>query len=272
LLLAGLCIGASSVRAQAPHRFPAVMTQPVFARGMNDNAGLPFLLSAVLPGAGQYQLGKDRWVAFLALETWAWATYFDQKSHGRQLERRYRDLAWSVARRVDAITRRDTVFAYYEAMADLHDSGRFDMDPLAAGVQPELDTLTYNGKQWQLAKSFYFPRGLDFVPGTQEYEAALQYYRTNAIPVGYGWSWEQSELEQEFFGRLIGESDDAFRRATRSLGLILANHVASAIDALVTARLQAVSEGARRLRVGSELEPAGTSILWRTTVRFTLGN
>jgi len=212
-------------------------------------------------------------VPYLAVEVWGWLSYVNHKSHGESLERRYRDLAWSVARRFDPpLTRRDTTFAYYEAMAGFHDSGEFDTNRDLAGIQPpENDTITFNGRQWRQAKLLYL-RGVGQTPGTPDYERALEYYRANAIPPGYGWSWGDSNLEQQVFNRLIRDSDDAIRRATRTLGLILANHVASAIDALVTARLDAAARGGRQIKVGSELAPAGGSILWKTTVRFPIGN
>lgn len=236
-----------------------------------SKAGVAFTASAVVPGAGQLLLGKDRWVPYLALEVWAWASFAKQRSSARSIEGEYRDLAWRVARRIDAIARRDSAFTYYEAMTKYHESGAFDADPSLPGIQPEQNVATYNGEQWRLAREQYLPRGQDLPPGTREYERALEYYRNNAIPRGYGWSWGESNLEQQVFRQLIADSDDAFRAATRSLGLILANHVVSAIDALVTARLQAAAEGERRFRVGSELSPAGGSMLWTTTVRVPLG-
>jgi hypothetical protein len=236
----------------------------------SDRAGIAFLASSLLPGAGQYYLREERWVPYLALEAWAWITYANQQSRGRALERRYRDLAWQVARRICPGARRDTTFQYYEHMADFHESGAFDTDESVSGVQPEQRVQTYNGQQWLRAKALYL-RGFEAPPGTPEYHRALDYYAQNAIPSGYCWSWGDSNLEQDSFNRLIDQSDSALRAATRTLGLILANHVVSAIDALVTARLQAVTQGAMRLQIGSALEPIGPSLQWTTTVRLTLG-
>jgi hypothetical protein len=247
----------------APARPPTSVTVP--------KTGVAFVASAILPGAGQLLLNKDRWVPYLALELYAWASYAKQRSRARSIEAEYRELAWRVARRIDSIERRDSVFTYYEAMYKWHQSGAFDSDPLQAGLQPELDSTTYNGEQWRLARAQYLPRGEDLPPGTPQYQRALDYYRQNAIPPGYGWSWGESNLEQQVFGRLITDSDDAFRVATRNLGLILANHVVSAIDALVTARLQSAAEGGHQFRIGSELAPAGRSMVWTTTVRFEVG-
>lgn len=257
----------ATLSAQGPLRSTILLQEPK----SKVQPGIAFFASALLPGAGQLYQGKDRWVPYLALETWAWVTYANQKSRGHSLERQYRDLAWLVARRIDAGVRRDTTFPYYESMRDYHESGAFDSDLQIAGVQPETDTATYNGKQWERARALFLPGGLDFPPGTPQYQSALQYYRRNAIPFGYGWSWGESNLEQQVFQRLIEDSDDALRNAGTTLGLILANHVVSAIDALVTARLQAAASGRSQIRVGSELEPAGGSMVWKSTVRFTVG-
>ncbi len=207
---------------------------------------------------------------YLALETWAWISYANQQSRGRALERRYRDLAWQVARRVCPGVRRDTAFAYYEAMADFHESGAFDMNEGVSGIQPESRQQTYNGQQWVRAKALFL-RGFEAPPGSPEYNRAIEYYSVHAIPAGYCWSWGDSNLEQDAFNRLIDQSDGALRAATRTLGLILANHVVSAIDALISARLQALARSDMRIKIGSALEPVGEGLQWKTTVRLTLG-
>jgi hypothetical protein len=260
-----------------PHGLPAQgpllqrpVLQPAGAGLPEGRAGLAFLASAMLPGAGQYYLGEERWVPYLALEAWAWISYARQQSRGRTLERRYRNLAWQVARRICPGVRRDTAFAYYEAMAQYHDSGAFDSNNQVAGTQPELRAQTYNGQQWLRAQALFLP--FSSSPGTPEYQRALSYYEQNAIPPGYCWSWGDSNLEQEYFNRLIDDSDDALRTATRTLGLILANHVVSAIDALITARLRTAATGDLDINLRSELEPVGGAIQWKTTVRFPLGH
>ena len=232
------------------------------------NPGIAFIASAILPGAGQYYAGAERWPPFLAVEGWAWLKYFQRKSHGRELEQRYRDLAWSVARRISGEERRDSVFTYYEAIGEHAESGLFDADPLTPALEPELDTLTFNGQQWERAKELFFRGAANPVPGSAEYDRALAYYRANAIPPGYTWSWRNSELEFREYRETISRSDEAFRSATRLLGVIFANHLVSAVDALVLSRVQALSE--HRIRIGSTLEPAGSGTIWTTTVRIPI--
>ncbi|HET9440424.1 MAG TPA: hypothetical protein VFO52_09645 [Longimicrobiales bacterium] len=233
------------------------------------NAGIAFIASAVLPGAGQYYVKAERWPPYLAVEGWAWMKYLQRRAHGRDMERRYRDLAWSVARRIGTETRRDSVFTYYEAIGQYRESGLYDADPVTSVLDPEPDTSTFNGVTWKRARALFFRGSSVPQPGTPEYERALAYYRANAIPAGYVWSWRNSELEHEEFKEAISRSDEAFRSATRMLGVILANHLVSAVDALVLARVQALSE--HRIRLGSALEPAGSGYIWMTTVRIPIG-
>ena len=226
--------------------------------------GAAFLASALVPGAGQAYLHLGRWAPYVAVEAWAWISYANHWSRGKSLERDYRDLAWNVARRISVGPRRDSIFPYYEAMSEALESGAFDMDPVATGIQPDLDPVTFNGQQWLRAKSLYMPSG-NAQPGSPEYERALQYYTTVAIPATYAWSWSDNRLELEEFKRTITNRDRAFRSGTRTLGLILANHMVSAIDALVTARLR---ESGRHLDLDSRLERDYGGMTWTSTVRI----
>jgi hypothetical protein len=232
--------------------------------------GVAFLASALLPGAGQRLQGQDRWVPYLALEAWGWLDYRRRRNAGHRLEERYRELAWSVARRVSTGERRDTVFEYYEAMAHWEASGVFDLDGRTPAVQPERDPGTYNGMIWQLAVAIYVPRGAPAEAGTAAYEAALRYYERHAVPPGYAWSWGAAGLEQQVFQELIRESDEALRAASRVLGLILANHAVSAVDALLVSRLRA--QGPERVQVGLEsaLLPGSRGPRWGIGMRVGL--
>ncbi len=223
--------------------------------------GVAFAASAVVPGAGQFLLHADRWVPFAAVEAWGWFSYFDRRGNGRSLARDFRDLAWSVARRVSVGGRRDSIFEYYEAMSHFASSGALDGDPRTSGVQPELDSTTFNGELWVLAKALYFPGGIDMPPGTQAYERALQYYLGRAIPASFAWAWGDSNLEQQTFRELIRRSDESLRSSTQILGLLLANHMVSAINALVAGRLQAKNAPVR-LRVGSSFEAGDPQGRW----------
>lgn len=200
--------------------------------------GAAFLASALVPGAGQWRLGDDRWLPYLLVEAWGWVTYLTNRAGAGRYRDDYRDLAWAVARRISVGERRDTVFEYYETLMHWQTSGAFDVDPRTAGIQPETDLSTYNGDVWRLARSLLIPGGASAPPGSPEYQRALDYYLEHAIPDGYAWAWGPNGLEQQRFRELIRSSDEAARAATLRLGIVLANHVVSAVDALVLARVR----------------------------------
>ena len=230
--------------------------------------GLLMAASAIAPGAGQYLMGADRWVPYAVLEVWGWIAYADRRGEARSREDHYKDLAWSVARRISTGVRRDTVFDYYESMARFSSSGAFDTDLRQAGIQPETDPDTFNGEKWLLASSLFIPSGGFFPPGTIEYQRALDYYVRHAIPGSFAWAWGDSELEQQVFNELIRASDAAQREATWLLATIVANHVVSAIDALILARLQARGDGPA-VRVGSGLERDDGGWRWKAVARLS---
>lgn len=253
-----------------PVELPAGL-QAAAQRGVHP--GKAFLASAILPGAGQWLQGEDRWVPYLIGETWAWATYFANRGRAGGFRQDYRDLAWSVARRVSVGTRRDTVFEYYETLSEWQTSGAFDVDPRTDGTQPETDVTTFNGDVWRLARSLLIPGGASAPPGSPEYERALRYYLEHAVPAGYAWAWGPNGLEQQRFRELIRASDDAARAATLRLGIILANHVISAVDALVIARIResAGGDGAAGLRLESRVLPDATDG-WRWTAGIRIAH
>ena len=259
--LAAICGLARPLSGQRIEAFvPTASRVVVAAPGGEPSAAGVFLASAVLPGAGQYRLGAGRWVAYAAVEAWAWINWLDTRGEADELEKAYRDLAWSVARRISVGRRQDREFEYYERMSHFPESGTFDADPILDGIQPEEDPATYNGSVWELARAIYLPAGADSVPPSEAaIEAALDYYERNAIEPGFAWSWGTNQLEHEHFQSLIRQSDAAARAGTTLLGVVLVNHVVSAVDALFTARLRddEGKPGGIRLRSENRVQPDG---------------
>jgi hypothetical protein len=256
-VMAAVLVGPPRVHAQArldSRVFPSVESRPLafVQEPVRVAPGIAMLASAALPGAGQFLLDRDRWVPYLALELWAWLSFVNRRGDAHALASDYRDLAWTAARRVSVGNRIDPSFPYYESMSHFEASGLLDTDPRIAGVQPEVDTRTYNGDQWALARSLYFPGGIDYPAGSPEYERALQYYLDHGIGPAFTWAWGDRVLEQQTFRELIRRSDEAYRTTTQLLGLILVNHMVSAIDALVLGRTERI--GAAGLRLESRME------------------
>jgi hypothetical protein len=133
------------------------------------------------------------------------------------------------------------VFEYYETMERFAESGRYDRDPGPALI-PEIDPTTYNGSVWLLARRTFWPDpDAPPDPGSLAYMAAVRFYQEHAVGPDFLWSWRDASLEQGVFREAIRRSDDAFRRTQSMLGVLLANHVASAVDALISSRLSAAA-------------------------------
>ncbi len=199
--------------------------------------GRAFLYSALVPGLAQRKQGKGRWLAYLAVEGAAWIAFGHAQWSGTNERSQYRDLAWDVARLFDGV-RIDGNFQYYETMEKFQDSGVFDTNPTAPGIQPEMDLSTFNGQAWSLATEIHFAPGTNPGPGDPEYEAALLDYRIRAYDQRFEWTWAGQSAAWADYMDLIESSDRSLRRASQFLGVIIVNHLLSGIDAFITARAQ----------------------------------
>ena len=227
--LAGLLVIAAASGAVAQQQQPPAS---VFVRP---------LASLLLPGSGQLLAHQDRGAVYLAAEVYL-VSRFLQLDHEAMAEaQRFQNLAFNVARRAYGPVRRDTIFEYYEQMERFAESGAYDADPGAAFV-PETDPNTYNGSVWLLARRTYWEDpNVPPDPTSPQYWKALQFYQARAVGPDFEWSWRDHSLEHEVFRDYIKRSDNAFRRAQNQIGLLLANHVLSAVDALISARLSAAA-------------------------------
>jgi hypothetical protein len=221
------------------------------------------LASLLLPGTGQLLAHQDRGAVYLAAEVYL-VSRFLQLDHEAVAEaQRFQNLAFDVARRSFGPVRRDTIFEYYEQMERFAESGAYDKDPGPALV-PESDPSTYNGSMWLLARQTYWEDpNVSPDPMSPQYLNALQFYQARAVGPNFLWSWRNHSLEHEVFRDYIKRSDDAFRRAQTQIGLLLANHVLSAVDALVSARLSAATGRAAQMRTSVGLSG-------RSEVRFSI--
>jgi hypothetical protein len=196
------------------------------------------LASAIVPGTGQAWLGQDRFVAYLAVEAYAWARYAADAREGRQARTSYRNLASQVARRPFSATRPVGDFDYYERMEKFVASGAFDAIP-GGDLDPETDTATANGAIWLLARQTYWSNPA-VAPSrdSAEYKFAEEFYRERAVRPEYRWSWGNAQLEYAEYRRTIRRSNNAYRNSLEDLGLVIANHALSTVDAFITVRLR----------------------------------
>jgi hypothetical protein len=205
------------------------------------------LASLAVPGTGQLLAGQERGLVYLAAETYLVARFLTLRGEGRREADRFRDLAFRVARARFAGSRRDTIFEYYEQMERFRSSGSYDDDPSPLFL-PEQDPTTYNGSVWVLARQTFWANPDSEPPVNSEpYLNAVSFYRARAVGPDFLWSWQNADLERQLFGQTIRRSDEAFRRAGSQLGLLLANHVVSAIDAFVSRRLSRTLNTTARL-------------------------
>lgn len=203
------------------------------------------LRSALIPGAGQLALGQRRGWAYLGIEALGWVVYLDRRRSGGALREEYRDFAWEEAR-LQSGARVDGDFDYYETMSQWDRSGAFDADPSLAGVQPEVDATRYNGLVWTRALGI-FSADPAAGPGDPRYDAALEYYVERAYGDDFLWDWTGDPGARSTYAGIIEASDDRFRQARNAVGLVIANHLVSAVDAFVAAR--------SRVRLESRIVP-----------------
>jgi hypothetical protein len=227
LLAATRASRAAGQRADTASAPPGVLVRP--------------LASLLLPGAGQLMGGQDHGAVYLATEIYLVSRFLQLDRAASRAADLFQSLAYDVARRAYNPTRRDTVFEYYEQMERFDESGRYDADPGDAFV-PESDARTYNGSVWLLARrTFWEDPDTPPDPTSPSYWRALQFYQARAVGPGFQWSWRDHSLEHQVFRETIRRSDDGFRRAQNQVGLLLANHVVSAVDALISSRLAAAA-------------------------------
>lgn len=195
------------------------------------------LASLLLPGTGQALSRQDRAAVYGAVEIYVLSRYIQLEHDANVNAELYHQLAFAVAQRGFASVRRDTIFEYYETMEKFTSSGRFNTGA-GPGLNPETDPTTYNGSVWLLARRTYWADpNVPPPPNSPQYQAALSFYVQHAVGPAYQWTWQSASLQQQAFRDLIRTSDNGYRNAQGALGLLLANHVVSALDALISNRL-----------------------------------
>jgi hypothetical protein len=251
-----LIAAAPPLRAQQPEGGGTVLSipwviPPRVDQPAEETAALPRmprpawwapLASAAAPGAGQAVLGQKRWLPYITFEVWAWIQYIDTRREGGRRRREYQALARDVARSPFPGPHPVGDFEYYEHMLKNPESGAFDRVP-GGSIDPEVDTTTYNGRRWLDARRLYW-EDPDIAPavGSQPYQSAIEFYEQNAVAPQFQWSWASAQLEYDVFRRTIVRSNLAYKRSVEYLGVIIANHALSAVDAFVTLRIRTRAE------------------------------
>ena len=217
--------------------------------------------SMLLPGWGQHHLGQRRWIGYALVEVALWALWADRRGAGAEFRTEYRDLAWNVGR-LQGATRVDGDWTYYERLSNWTRSGHFDGDAQQSGVQPEEDGSTYNGSIWDLAQRLFSTSGKAPNPDDPAYGRALAYYTDRAYGPEFLWDWTGKDAALADFNLLIERSDDRFRQATAAMGAVFANHLLSATDGFLSARVS------RPAGIRVTTDPYGRGARWTMTLHL----
>jgi hypothetical protein len=215
----------------------------------------------VVPGSGQLLAGQDHGMVYLAAEVWFLARAIALSAEGRRQRSAFITLGYDVARAQFDPVRLDAPWEYYEAMSHWVESGQYSLSSTGP-VQPETDTLTYNGAMWLLARRNYLANPDSIPPPTDPaYQAALAFYRQRAFGAAFQWSWRNEQIVMDTYAETIRESDNDFRYATTYLGAIVLNHLASAVDAFIALRVAGGSV-LPRARVTGSPGQEGYYLMW----------
>lgn len=216
------------------------------------------IASALVPGAGQFAMGQQRSVAYLVAEGYLVLQAVSAQRDGNRDRTEYRSLAADVARRQFSAERPIGAWEYYESMGGRFvESGVFDRLP-GGVVDPETDPNTFNGERWRVARQTYWLNP-NIAPPTAspEYQRALAFYTQQAVSDEFRWSWRDAQLQKDVYQQTIKSANRRYQRAVTMVGLVGANHLASAIDAYVTVRVRRFGG----VRVGSlQLDALRTSV------------
>jgi hypothetical protein len=203
------------------------------------------IASAIIPGSGQYMLGNDRFIGYLAIEVIGWWQYGKSVRERAAQETEYKSLARRVARASFTLGSPDQLpdgdWAYYEQLLDYDESGSFSLT-VGGPIAPETNPATYNGSRWLLAQATFSTR-----------DGAIAEYMRTAVRPEYEWSWKNAQLEKDVYSRTIFKRNDANRAVFSNLMVIGANHALSMIDAFTTFRLRASNDPGRGTSVGMSI-------------------
>lgn len=262
LLLAAMLgpavVGGQSVAAALSGIAPQADSSQTPHLARSPSLLLTTVASAIVPGAGQALLGSRRAIAYGVAEVAGLAVYSVEQRDGSRQRNRYRELSRSVARAQFIPNGPAGDWDYYERMEKYAASGTFDAVP-GGSVDPDTDQTTYNGSIWLLARQTYWrDPGASPSPTSPEYQSALAFYAKRAIPPEMRWSWLASLDGFQQYKRAIAGSNSAFKRAEQTAGLVIANHILSAVDAFVSVRLRASQSADGRMSVTAGI-PIGFS-------------
>lgn len=195
--------------------------------------------SVVLPGSGQAVLGQERGVAYLVAEGYLIIQILAAQRDVARGIREYQGIAAGVARKDFPGSHPKGTWEYYESLEKYTASGVYDRTPGTPTIDPETDTLTFNGHSWRLARETFWTNANVAPPVTSaEYQRAIAFYQARAVRPEFQWSWRDAQNQQNVYQGKIAEANRSNKRKTNLLTVVGANHLTSLIDAYINVRLR----------------------------------
>ncbi|KPL19708.1 MAG: hypothetical protein AMJ92_01845 [candidate division Zixibacteria bacterium SM23_81] len=234
-----LALGQGDLRAHALGQAQGPMEGTSAGATGLKSPGKALLLSAAVPGAGEFYAGAwKRGIAFSALEVASWTWYFTQHSAGKDKEDEYEDFAddeWS----------REQYQDWYDHWEDWYDARKGDNDPPFESIfthelpgQKDEDYYEMIGKYDQFSYG-WIGNPDDYLPGEfAPNDSLLGYdftdqYTTRDICRGVD---ATATAHRNSYVNQRGDANDLLKRATWGISASLFNHVISALDAVVAAK------------------------------------
>lgn len=225
----------------------APLATDTFEFNYEKSPGLAFLLSAVLPGAGEYYAGaRYRALAFLTVEAVSWGIYLERKGTGREIEKRYKNFAnsnWSLYNwYYNSFTYPD-----YFGMKGSH---AIWLEYVNDGLELEAneDTLTKYVPNW--TSILYNERDLPYNVQTLRPVRTRDFYENIGKYDQFATGWKDfsnslvdtahnevqtSPLRNKYLNDRY-KSNQAFKMATNFVTVIMFNHLISAFHAQIAAK------------------------------------
>jgi hypothetical protein len=221
-----------------------------FLRAM-DNTAMHLALGALVPGLPQLMDGQWRAYGYFAVEAASLAGIVSCNAQAHARQKRF-DIISRTARenfplpglRNNATEQTDPLLhgygEYYEDLTKWPSSGDYDNDPSLEGLQPETDPRTYNGHQWKIAQINNYSGtngGIPVPKSEDEVQRAIEAYKQAVYPTEYNWDWTGLDLEQAEYYHVFNQNEVSYRRRNKFTFILLANHLASAIDVLIQEKI-----------------------------------
>ncbi|MCF7885738.1 MAG: hypothetical protein K9M80_04505 [Candidatus Marinimicrobia bacterium] len=203
---------------------------------------LAFMMSAVVPGAGQFYAGKKWWsLGFLGVEALGWGLWYDRKTYGEDLEDEYKQFAdnnWNFERWIDEwVSNSDLYVASHGIHVVLVD----EKDNIIEGSSFEVGEDYYQKKEEMFNQySQQNPDDILAVKSRDYYENIGKYHQFAA-----GWE-DYNDISQSDTVVVAGmrkdyvhqrdKSNQALKFATKSLTVVMFNHLFSALHAQIAAK------------------------------------